>query len=137
MTDELTTVIKRSLVVWAVIIIAETAHGVLRQRLLEPLIGDFRARQVSVLIGSLLILAITFIFVRWLKGSRVFDFVLIGILWVTLTVGVEIGLGRFALNLSWERIASDYNIAAGGLMPLGLLVMFIAPLMFAKHFDEV
>lgn len=137
MTDKWTTLIRRGLVVWAVIIIAETAHGVLRQLVLEPLIGDFRARQVSVFIGSALILAITFIFVRWLKGSRVFDFVLIGILWVALTVGFEIVLGRFAMNLSWERIASDYNIAAGGLMPLGLLVMLIAPLMFAKLYDEV
>ncbi len=123
--------------VWTVIIIAETIHGVLRQLVLEPLIGDLHARQVSVFIGSLMILAITFIFVRWLKGSTVYDFVLIGILWVSFTVGFEIVLGRFAMNLSWERIASDYNVPAGGLMPLGLLVMLIAPLMFAKLYDEV
>ena len=54
-----------------------------------------------------------------------------------MTVGFEIVLGRFALNLSWERIASDYNMAAGGLMPLGLLVMLAAPLMFAKLYDEI
>ncbi|MEQ1763556.1 MAG: hypothetical protein ABL984_10470, partial [Pyrinomonadaceae bacterium] len=122
--------------VWVVIIIAETAHGMLRQLLLEPLIGDFRARQVSVFFGSLLILAIAFIFVRWLKGNSVFDFVLIGILWVALTVSFEIILGRFLMNLSWERIVSDYNLAAGGLLPLGLLVMLAAPLVFAKFYDE-
>ena len=137
MSDDLITVIKRGLVVWTVIIIVETVHGMMRQLLLEPLIGDFQARQVSVFIGSVLILTITLIFVRWLKGSRAFDFVVIGSLWVLLTVGFEIVLGRFAMNLSWERIASDYNVAAGGLMPFGLLVMLVAPLMFAKLFDEV
>ena len=137
MNDKWTTLIRRGLVVWVVIIIVEMSHGMVRQIVLEPLIGDFRARQVSVLVGSALIIGITFIFVRWLKGSSVFDFVLIGILWVGLTVGFEIVLGRFAMNLSWERIASDYNVAAGGLMPLGLFVMLAAPLMFAKLYDEI
>ena len=137
MNDKWTTLIRRGLVVWVVIIIVEIAHGMVRQIVLEPWIGDLRARQVSILLGSTLIIAITFIFVRWLKGSSVFDFVLIGILWVGMTVGFEIVLGRFALNLSWERIASDYNMAAGGLMPLGLLVMLAAPLMIAKLYDEV
>jgi len=105
MNDKWTTLIRRGLVVWVVIIIVEMSHGMVRQIVLEPLIGDFRARQVSVLVGSALIIGITFIFVRWLKGSSVFDFVLIGILWVGLTVGFEIVLGRFAMNLSWERIA--------------------------------
>lgn len=129
--------IKRGLVVWVVIIITEIVHGVLRGLVLEPLIGDFRARQVSVFIGSLLILAITFVFIRWLKGSRVVDYVLIGFMWVTLTVGFEIVLGRFVMDLSWERIASDYNVAEGGLMLFGLLVMLAAPLVFAKLLDEV
>lgn len=136
-TNSLISVLKRGLAVWVVIIVVESAHGAFRRLLLEPLIGDFRARQISVVTASLLIIAITFVFVRWLKGSRVIDFVLVGVLWVALTIGFEIAIGRFAMDLSWERVASDYNIAAGGLMPLGLLVMLMAPLSLAKLYDEV
>jgi len=58
-------------------------------------------------------------------------------MWVVLTVGFEIVLGRFAFGLSWERIASDYNIAEGGLMIFGLLVMLLAPLVMAGFRDEI
>jgi hypothetical protein len=134
---EMKNVLARGLVVWLVIIFVESLHGVARGLILEPLIGDFRARQVSVFIGAIIIIAITFVFVRWLKGSSVVDFILVGAFWVMLTVGFEIILGRFAIGLSWERIGSDYNIAGGGLMLLGLLVMLFAPFMMAKLVDEI
>jgi hypothetical protein len=137
MDEKLIKVLARGLVVWFVIIFVESLHGVARGLLLEPVLGDFRARQVSVFIGAAIIVAITFVFVRWLKGSRINDFFLVGLLWVLLTIGFEILLGRLVMNLSWERIASDYNLAAGGLMPLGLLVMLIAPVTLAKMYDEI
>jgi hypothetical protein len=55
--------------------------------------------------------------------------------WVVLTVGFEITLGR-ALGYSWERIASDYNITEGGLLPLGLVIMTLAPLIAARLRDR-
>ena len=42
------------------------------------------------------------------------------------TLAFEFSLG-VAMGLSWERITSDYHIAKGGLLPLGLVVMAIAP----------
>lgn len=127
----------RAFAVWLLIIFAESVHGALRQALLEPMVGDFRARQISVFIGAAIIVVITFVFVRWLKASHIYQFMLVGVMWVILTVGFEILLGRFAMGLSWERIASDYNVAAGGLLPFGLLVLLFAPLALAKLLDEV
>lgn len=136
-SEKLTHVLVRGFFVWLLIICAETIHGIARTLLLEPLIGDFRARQVSVFTGAIMILTITLVFVRWLKGSKRFHFLLVGMMWVALTIGFEIFLGRTALNLPWERITADYNLTAGGLMLLGLLVMFVAPLASARLFDEV
>ena len=84
-----------------------------------------------------MIALITFVFVRWLKGSSSRDFLLVGIMWVFLTVGFEMLLGRFAMNVSWERIASDYNLFHGGLMLFGLLAMLFAPWIMAKLVDEI
>ena len=111
MQEKLIKVLARGLVVWFVIILVESMHGIVRGVLLEPVLGDFRARQVSVFIGAIIIAVITFVFVRWLKGSRPIDFFLVGLLWVTLTIGFEILLGRFTMDLSWERIASDWRPA--------------------------
>lgn len=137
MTETVTNVLKRSLVVWIVIILAECVHGIARRLLLEPLVGDLRARQISVFIGGTIVVVITFVFVRWLKINRISHFILVGAFWVALTIGFEIVLGRFVVGLSWERIVSDYNIAGGGFMLFGLLVMLLAPLMMAKLVDEI
>ncbi len=136
-SDGILNVLSRGTVVWFVIIFVESLHGIARRILIEPFLGESRARQVSVFIGSIIILAITFVFVRWLKAARIRDFLIIGIIWVGLTVSFEILLGRLAMGVSWERIAADYNLKDGGLMPLGLLVMLFAPLAMAKIVDEV
>jgi hypothetical protein len=41
----------------------------------------------------------------------------------------EIVLGRAVLDLTWDRLLSDYDVARGGLMPFGLLLMLFAPLL--------
>lgn len=122
----------RGLMVWLVIIAMEFLHGTARIVWLEPLVGDFRARQISVFTGSLMILAIAFLFIRWLRASQVTQLLRVGLLWLVLTIGFEIALGRFIMQLSWERIFSDYNLLRGGLMPIGLLVLTLSPLITAK-----
>lgn len=117
--------------VWLVIVFAESLHGAARRLLLEPYLGDLSARQVSVFIGSIIILAIAILFIRWIRATRIGQFIAIGILWVLLTIGFEIGLGLL-LGYSWERIASDYKIQEGGLMSIGLLFMAFTPLLAAK-----
>ena len=37
-----------------------------------------------------------------------------------------------AVGLSWERIASDYDVPHGGLLPFGLIVLTLWPLIAAK-----
>ena len=112
--------------------VIETLHGIARRFLLEPLVGDVRARQIAVFTGSVLILATAFSFIRCLKDALTIQLLLVGAMWVILTILFEVLIGRFALNLSWERILSDYDLRKGSLMPIGLLVMFLAPLVTAK-----
>lgn len=125
-------VLLRGLVVWVMFMLAEVLHGTARILWLEPLIGDVKARQISVFTGLAIILAIVIASIRWIDATRVTQLWEIGLLWLGLTVGFEIMLGRFVMGLSWERIASDYNLLQGGLMPLGLLILTLSPLIAAK-----
>jgi hypothetical protein len=118
----------RALAVWLVITFAESLHGAVRRLLLEPQLGDLPARQLSVATGSLLVFLIAWLFRRWMRLGSARQCLAVGLLWVALTLGFDIGLG-LALGLGWERIASDYNLAQGGLMPLGLSAMAITPLL--------
>ncbi len=120
----------RGLFVWLAIIAAETIHGILRGLFIAPVLGDVRARQIGVLVGSLLVFIIALLSARWLESSSK-QLLTIGAIWVGLTVLFEIGLG-LAVGLSWERIRSDYDIRAGGMMIFGLLFMLFAPYLASK-----
>ncbi|NJR48367.1 MAG: hypothetical protein HC780_01245 [Leptolyngbyaceae cyanobacterium CSU_1_3] len=125
-------VLLRGFIVWLVIIFAEFLHGTARIIWLEPLVGDFRARQISVFTGSVMILAIALIFIRWIRATSAAQLLQVGLLWLVLTVGFEILLGRLVMQLSWQRILSDYNLLQGGLMPIGLLILTLGPILAAK-----
>ena len=122
----------RAFAVWLIIIGVETIHGILRTIFLAPVTGDFRARQIGVLIGSILILIITFFLIKWLNLRTVSSSMTVGFLWVALTILFEIILGLGFLGLDWNRILSDYDITQGGLMSFGLLSMLFTPLIAAR-----
>ena len=122
---------QRALLVWMLIMLMETLHGLARELFIAPALGDLRARQLGVLIGSTLVLLISWLSARWLGARNRRAQILVGVFWVVLTLAFEMLLGR-ATGLSWERILSDYNPARGGFMLAGLAVMFFAPLLAAK-----
>jgi len=121
----------RAFVAWVLIIAAETVHGVLRQLLLAPVVGDLRARQLGVLVGSAIVFAIAWALARWLRARTVRAQLGVGALWVVLTVCFEYALGR-ALGLTNERMLADYDVARGGFMLFGLAFMLVAPVLAAR-----
>ncbi len=123
--------LKRTLAVWLGIAVAETLHGTVRTIFLVPVVGDLPSRQIGVLTGSIIIFAITLLTIRWIGTANFRNRLQVGALWVVLTVIFEVSLG-LAFGFSLQRILSDYNLAAGGYMPLGLLFMFFAPALAAK-----
>lgn len=117
----------RAFLVWLVIITAETVHGILRGVLLVPTVDDLPARQIGVLVGSLMIFGVAYLFIRWIAARTTLQLLVVGLLWVVLTVLFEIGLGRLVLGMPWKRITEEYDVTLGGFMGLGLLFMAAAP----------
>ncbi len=122
----------RSLAIWLLIISAEFVHGILRTLFLEPLIGDFQARQISVFVGSLIILTIAYFSVQWIRAKNIQSLIVVGLIWLILTLMYEISLGRFVFGFSWKKILSDYDISKGGLLPFGLIILTLSPLITYK-----
>jgi hypothetical protein len=111
---------------------AEVVHGVLRALLLVPFVGDFRARQIGVFIGSFIVVVIAYVFIPWIGMRTRGQLLAVGLGWTALTLIFEASFGRFALGVPWERIAADYRLDQGGLMPLGLFAMTLAPFIAAR-----
>lgn len=121
----------RAIGAWLLFIIAESVHGIVRQLYLAPWLGELPARQIGILIGSAIVLVISWALIRWI-GARIFrQQFAIGFVWVILSVAFEIGLGT-ALGLTRERMLADYNLARGGFMGFGLLLMLFAPALAAR-----
>ena len=124
--------IVRGLCVWLVIMMVESLHGIVRQALLAPMVGEFRARQIRVFTGAVLILIVSVLFIRWIGVRSSARLLFLGVLWVVLTVAFEFILGRFILGLPWERLLEDYYLLHGGLMPIGLIVLACAPFIASR-----
>jgi hypothetical protein len=122
----------RALIVWLLLMVAEIIHGTLRTLLLAPSFGDYRARQISVFTGSAIIFVIVFFLIGWIGFKRAGTLFAVGIMWLFLALVFEISLGRFVFDYSWERIGADFNILKGGLLPLGLLILALSPLIAAR-----
>lgn len=122
----------KSLVVFFFIALIETIHGILRARLLAPKVGDLRSRQLGVITGSALILLAALVSVAWINPPTRLDALYAGVLWVVLMGGYEVALGHFVFKLSWERILGDFNVAKGGFLGFGMLVLALAPLITGR-----
>jgi hypothetical protein len=122
----------RSIAIWLIFIIIESLNGTIRTLWLVQVVGDLWAHQISFVTGSLLILTISTIFVRWLNATSLAQLISVGVLWMLLTVVFEVSLGRWAFGYSWTQIAADYNLFQGRLMSIGLVLLLFAPLIATK-----
>jgi hypothetical protein len=121
----------RATLVWMLIMLAETGHGVVREVFIAPAIGGLRARQLGVLVGCIIVFVIALLLARWMKAGSRRDQFRVGAYWVALTLVFEFALGH-AMGLSWTRLFSDYNPAHGGFMLLGLVFLFLTPWLTRK-----
>lgn len=122
----------RAFLIWWLLVATEVVHGTLRTLLLTPALGDLRARQLSVFTGSFLILAIACLTIRWLGARSRPALLAVGLLWLALMLTFEIVLGRVLLGYPWARIPADYDLGHGGLLPLGMLILTLSPLIAAR-----
>ena len=94
----------RALSVWFILIAAEILHGIARAVLLVPFVGNFRSRQIGVFTGSVIILAIAVVFVRW-----------IGATWPSQLLGVgvpKITNSNSCLGSAWNDCRTPAGITA-------------------------
>ena len=123
---------RRAVGIWLTLVAVESLHGLTRRLLLEPQLGDLLARQVSVFTGAVLIIFVFWFTLRWLGPQPERRWWQVGLLWLTLTLAFEIGMGR-AAGMSWDRIASDFDPRRGGFLGLGMLVILVAPRVLAER----
>ena len=124
--------ILRACILGVLIMAAEVLQGILRVRFLNRRVGDRRARQIGVFTGSAIILVITWFCLPWVGAAGTPELLAVGVLWLLLMLGLDVGFGRLVFRASWDRIVAEFDLRRGGLLGLGMLLLLTAPLLIAK-----
>lgn len=122
----------KSFIIWVFIAFLAVANGVFRQKFMSPKLGDYAGHVISTVMLILIVLVVTFFFVRHLQTNSTKDLLTIGIFWVVLTVLFEFGFGHYVVGHPWSKLLADYNIFNGRLWCLVLLNNLLAPLICGK-----
>ena len=118
--------LRKALIAWPLIASAETVAGTIRELFITPVIGQRPAHQLGFFIAVTNILFIAWLTAPWIKAETFKSQLAVGLVWLILMLIFEFGLG-YILGFSWEYLLADYNLARGGLMSFGLVIMLLAP----------
>ena len=124
--------ILKAILVWVIIAIGETANGIFRVHYLNRKMSSRRARQIALISGSFLILCIGWLAVPWIGPETDPECLLLGLIWLLLMLAYDLAVGRFVFHYSWGRIAADFDLRKGNFLAIGMLVLFLTPLLVMK-----
>jgi len=122
----------KSIAAWLVILALAIANGALREAVLVPMLGKTGGLVLSGLLLSLFVLVVAFAFVRLNPGVTALQGILIGILWLCLTLAFEFGFGRWVQHKPWAELFEAYTFKGGNIWPVVLVVSLLAPYLAAR-----
>jgi hypothetical protein len=122
----------RAILIWLGILVLASANGAVRDLVLAPGLGDPLARAISTLVLCGLILLVTWRSIRWIGPRSRRDTLIVGLLWVVLTLAFEFLAGHYLFGKSWAMLLEDYDLSRGRIWILALLTTFAAPLLLAR-----
>jgi hypothetical protein len=101
-------------------------NGIVRVAVLQPRLGEEPARRVATLVGIALVVAFAYAYVRRTSFRTGHGPLLVGVVWLALTLAFEFGMG-LAAGRSWGEMLVDYDLTRGRLWPLVLVATLLAP----------
>lgn len=117
---------------WVPMVLIAIMNAVVRESGYKRFVGELRAHQLSTLTAIILfgvyIWALTR--VRPIQSSG--QALVIGLIWLGLTVAFEFVFGHYVMGNSWERLFHDYNLVAGRVWVFVLIWVTIAPYVFYR-----
>ncbi|MDX1595023.1 MAG: hypothetical protein R3298_12310, partial [Gammaproteobacteria bacterium] len=103
---------------WLPLVPLAVANGLLRESLLEPVLGPAVALPASGALLALLVTGYAWLVVPALLRDRPRACRGAGTLWLGLTLAFELLFGRYVLGRSWSEILAVFDVSAGNLMVL-------------------
>lgn len=117
----------RAVLVWVALLMLAMANGAVREAFITPRVGTTVGHAVSTILLSLAILFVGWVSVSWIGPRSVQESWTIGITWAGLTVAFEFLGGHFIFGRPWALLLADYNVLAGRIWVMVLIVSLVTP----------
>jgi hypothetical protein len=118
--------IKKSIFIWLSIIPLAILNAGFRERIFTPLIGSKYSLPISGITLCILIFIVSMIFTPKLGKGDPKTYGYMGLLWVSLTLIFETGIG-FLMEKTVNEILKAYDITTGNLWLLVVIFIGCAP----------
>jgi hypothetical protein len=117
----------RAEAVWVAILVVAIINGAARDIVLAPLVGETAARALSSVTLSAIILLVTWMSLAWIDPGSIRDAWTIGAIWLAMTLTFELIAGHYLFRTPWPVLVADYNVLAGRIWIVVLIVTLTAP----------
>ena len=122
----------KTIAIWLIMVICAIFNGLLRDRLLNKLLGTDVALPVSGIVLSCLIGLIVYAAIPFFGSQNRHTFLGVGLGLVLMTLVFETVFGMMLGGKSWHEILQLFDVTRGNLFSLVLLVTLLSPYLTAK-----
>lgn len=112
---------------WLGLMVIGILNGTLRVMGYQKFMPEIRAHQLSCFTGILFFGIAVYVLNRAWPIDSLNQALIIGSIWLILTILFEFVFGHFVMKHSWEKLFHDYRIDKGRLWSLVLIWIFFAP----------
>ena len=124
--------VTRAALAWLVLLALAIANGAARETFLTPRFGVPLGHAISTMVLSVLIFIVGSLVMPWIGPATVREGWVIGTIWVALTIGFEFLGGHFIFGRPWQVLVADYNVFAGRIWVVVLIVTLLTPVLSFK-----
>jgi hypothetical protein len=122
----------RATLAWLILLALAIANGTARESLLTPRFGSTLAHALSTVVLCILIFIVGSLVMPWIGPATARDAWVISGVWVVLTLAFEFLGGHFIFAKPWKALMEDYNILAGRIWVVVLVVTLLTPVISFK-----
>ena len=117
---------------WIGMVFLAIINGTIREKTYGKYISDLAGHQLSTLIGIIVLGAYFWILTGLFRIESSKQAILIGSIWLFMTLLFEFGFGYYVMGHPWRRLLNDYNILKGRIWSLMLIWTFFGPYIFYR-----
>ncbi len=119
----------KQFLLWFPMIVIAIANAGLRELVLGKYFNELTSHQISTITLIAFCAVYIGLILPFLGLKSHNEALILGLIWVLLTVGFEFIFGR-VMGTSWQVLFNDYNLLKGRLWSLFLIGLFILPYIF-------